>query len=631
MRNYILSSNLFAPLSLVFGVLCAFICTSCVDNTNRYDVVVLGGGTGAVAAGIQSARIGARTLHVNPQPWLGGMLTSAGVSATDGNHQLPAGLWGEFRKLLREHYGGADSLFTGWVSNTMFEPHVGAQYWDFLAQKEENLLVLKNASWKSLRKGNYWEVEVIDSLGTIQLIEAKLLVDGTDLGDVAGAAGVEYDVGMDAQAKSGESMTPVESNDIIQDLTYVAILKDFGSDANRTIPMPPNYDPAEFYCTCHHPECTSMDVHDCAKMISYGRLPNDKYMINWPKNGNDFYVNMVEMEPVRRETAIQKAKAKTLRYIYYIQHELGFKNLGLAEDEFPTNDLLPFYPYHREGRRIEGEVRMNIAHITDPFHDELYRTGIAVGNYPIDHHHAEVPEAPEIIFPDVPSYSVPMGTLIPQEFDDLVIADKPISVTNIVNGTTRLQPVIIQIGQAAGLMAAMAALRDADLTELNPRTIQQNVLNYGGYLLPYIDIQLEDPHFMAIQRIGATGILRGTGIPFQWANQTWFYPDSLVQGEELKRNLKSYDLTFFIELKEDVMIEDAIRLSFALMEHQKMNNRNIDFAEFSTEVEKDWEPVFQLSNFNLQRGITRRELAVFLDHINTLFQTQKIDFYGHWK
>jgi len=631
MRNYISSSDPVIPSWLLLGLLCIYLCISCVDETNRYDVVVLGGGTGAVAAGIQSSRSGAKTLHVNPYPWLGGMLTSAGVSATDGNHQLGAGLWGEFRQLLREHYGGIDALFTGWVSNTMFEPSVGAKYWDILAQNEENLLVQKNTTWKLLQKSRYWEIEITDSLGITQLIEAKVLIDGTDLGDVAAKAGVEFDVGMDARAFSGESMAPTQGNDIVQDLTYVAILKDYGPDADKTIPIPPDYDTAEFYCTCQHPKCTLLDVLECEKMMTYGKLPNDKYMINWPKHGNDFYVNMVELDPDFREKAVQKAKAKTLRYIYYIQHELGFKHLGLAEDEFPTPDLLPFYPYHREGRRIIGEVRMDIAHITHPFHDELYRTGIAVGDYPIDHHHAEFPEAPEINFPDVPSYSVAMGTLIPKEMENLIIADKAISVTNIVNGTTRLQPVVIQIGQAAGLMAAMAALRDVELNELDPRTIQQNVLNYGGYLLPYIDVTPDDPHFMAIQRMGATGVLRGTGVPYQWANQTWFYPDSLVNGEEIGRNLKSYDPTFSIELKREVAVQDAIHLSFKLLNHFKMNSRNLELPEFQEEVEQNWEQVFQLANFNRNRGITRREMAVLLDHVNALFQTQKINFYGHWK
>ena len=43
-----------------------------------YDVLVVGEGTGGTAAAIQSARSGAETALVNPMPWYGGMLTSAG-------------------------------------------------------------------------------------------------------------------------------------------------------------------------------------------------------------------------------------------------------------------------------------------------------------------------------------------------------------------------------------------------------------------------------------------------------------------------------------------------------------------------------------------------------------------------
>ena len=55
---------------------------------------------------------------------LGGMLTAQGVCATDGNFDLPSGLWNEFRDHLRKRYGGIGALWTGWVSTTLFEPHV---------------------------------------------------------------------------------------------------------------------------------------------------------------------------------------------------------------------------------------------------------------------------------------------------------------------------------------------------------------------------------------------------------------------------------------------------------------------------------------------------------------------------
>ncbi len=71
------------------------------------DVLVIGGGVGGTAAGIQAARLGVKTMIVESTPWLGGMISSAGVSATDGNHLLPSGLWNEFRNQLYKVYGGA--------------------------------------------------------------------------------------------------------------------------------------------------------------------------------------------------------------------------------------------------------------------------------------------------------------------------------------------------------------------------------------------------------------------------------------------------------------------------------------------------------------------------------------------
>ena len=100
-------------------------------------------------------------------------------------------------------------------------------------------------------------------------------------------------------------------------------------------------------------------------MITYGKLPNNKYMINWPIEGNDYYVNLIEMTREEREEALKYAKHYTMCFVYFLQHELGFNTLGLADDEYPTADKLPFIPYHRESRRIHGLVRFDLALIYD--------------------------------------------------------------------------------------------------------------------------------------------------------------------------------------------------------------------------------------------------------------------------
>jgi hypothetical protein len=35
-----------------------------------------------------------------------------------------------------------------------------------------------------------------------------------------------------------------------------------------------------------------------------------------------------------------------------------------------------------------------------------------------------------------------------------------------------------------------------------------------------MDVPFNHPNFIAIQKVGATGILKGTSIPYKWVNQT---------------------------------------------------------------------------------------------------------------
>jgi len=526
-------------LSYIFIIALLSACNiSCLTKEqNDYDVIVLGEGTGATSAAIQAARSGAKTLLVNPISWLGGMMTSAGVSATDGNHQLHAGLWDEWRSYIRNHYGGIDSVFTGWVSNTMFEPSIGDLYWKQIAGKEPNLSISYDTNWGQIIYDDKWSVELED-----RYVIAKVLVDGTDLGDVAAALGASFDLGMDARSKTNEDIAPEQANDILQDLTFASILKDYGGPGDHVLSKPDNYNPEQFRCACKT-LCPEAD-HDCATMLSYGKLPNDKYMINWPIHGNDYYVNIVGLSFNERQLELKKAKNRTIEFIYFIQSELGYTNLGLADDEFPTSDRLPFMPYHREGRRIHGLSKLSLNEILNPFEHDLYKAGVAVGDYPVDHHHSDKPDLPMIEFPKVPSFSIPYGALVPKDIPYLIIADKAISVTNIANGSTRLQPVIIQVGQAAGLIAAQSVAQGTTPSELNIRQVQQQILDYKGYLMPYIDLGPDQANFEAVQRIGATGILKGRPVPFKWANQTWFDPDSTMLLNELLTGLIDFDQRF---------------------------------------------------------------------------------------
>lgn len=607
-------------LSCVLVLLSTLVQAQSVVNTA---VLIIGGGASGTTAGIQAARMGVQTLIIEETGWLGGMLTSAGVSAIDGNHQMPSGLWGEFRQKLYQHYGGAKAVETGWVSNTLFEPSVGNQLLKELA-KESNLEIWYQSQWQNVKRtATGWTVSVKKGSQTYQ-VNAKLLIDATELGDVMAAVGAPYRVGMDSRAVTGESYAPEQANDIIQDLTYVAVLKDFGVGANKTIKKPAGYDPKVFEHSCDVADPASKDntpIIDCSKMITYGKLPNGKYMINWPKHGNDIYLNLIEKTPKERTEALKEAKLHTLRFVYYLQTVMGLKHLGLADDEFPTADHLPMIPYNRESRRLKGKVDLTLPFVAQPYQQKeaYYRTGIAVGDYTIDHHHLKNPLAPAIDFVKikVPAYNVPLGSLVPANTKGLIVAEKSIGVSNIVAGATRLQPVVLGIGQAAGALAAVAIKNNVDPAEVNIREVQQALLDSRAYIMPFIDVKPEDAAFQAIQRIGATGILQGTGISYKWANQMWFYPQhpiseaSLVEGlktyypavAELAASGKDLDIDFFasvLAVLNKSISKDKLSADLAALKKQGQNpnDQTINRGELAILLDRYLKPFDVELNFN---------------------------------
>jgi hypothetical protein len=475
---------------------------------------------------------------------------------------------------------------------------------------------------KAIMNGNTITGAVFENVrGQHLTVYAKRVIDATDLGDVYAGAGAAYDLGTEDSTQSGEKIAPGKS-DVIQDLTWAAVLKDYGKGANKTIAIPAGYNALAYYCSTADAPCNAKPYSlGTQKVLEYGRVKTTdgslKYMLNWPAFGNDYYINVVEKKPIEREAHYNAAKNFTLGFIYFLQTQLNKPNIGLANDE--VNEGMAFMPYNREGRRLKGKVRLNIDHIATPFNYNLYRTGISVGDYPVDHHHARYNgKVPPIPFPSVPSFNIPLGVLVPINVNNLIIAEKSISVSNIVNGTTRLQPCVMQIGQAAGLLAAQSIIDGVAPKNISVRKVQQVLLDANGYIMPYVDVDQHNKHFKAVQKIGATGLLRGLGVPKGWANATYFQPNNKVSFNDF---LKTWNLkyTYPIPIQEhDMTIEDAVYFASVLSGKDK-SQVQVSFAN-------QWKSI-GLNNFSLQRPITKIELAAILNEYD-VFNSFDVDIFG---
>ncbi len=465
----------------------------------QVDVLVLGGGCGGTAAAWQASRMGASVLVVEPSPWLGGMITSAGVSALDGNKgAMASGLLRYFRDELESHYGGREQVRTGWVSDTCYEPRVGAnilaefaddagfETW-FGAQLEYVYKEGRKLTSVRVRKGSK----------TVR-VHAHVIIEATEFGDALELAGVPYRLGRDAQSDSGEAHAPEVADMEIQDMTWVAILHK--QDEGKTYPyghrveQPRDYKGLMFDCTtkefCSVPDPSILNhpLHDWDSFISYGLLPNSKAMLNWPFHGNDFpNTAAVFGSPDDRAAAFQKARLHTLSYVHYIQTTLLHPEWGLDLREFDTPDRLAYIPYVRESRRGRGVRFMVEDDVLAPTEGgpraRFHADSIAVGDYFLDHHHSKShrPPGKRLVedLPDNAPFQIPMGVVIPEKVDGLLLAEKNISVSHIVNGCTRLQPVV------------------------QKRLIQEERV----LLYPFNDLEHTHPHFVGIQNVAMKGLL----------------------------------------------------------------------------------------------------------------------------
>jgi len=475
-----------------------------MNQTYTTDVLVVGGGTGGTAAAIQAARKGVKTILVSEFPWLGGMLTSAGVSAPDGNEleAFQTGLWGAFlQELQRRQPGGLDH---SWVSFFSYDPRIGAEIFaDWVRE-------LSNLQWISGKV----PLEVLRTKDCITgvrfadlTVNAKIILDATELGDLLALAEIPYRWGWELQSQWGEPSAPANFNSLtqtypVQAPTWVVIMQDFGESTAPEILPAPNYDPSQF--------TGAWDDYGSEKFLNYGRLPADRFMINWPIAGNDYCQNanrLLDAEVKKREF-MRECFWHSQNFAHFIQTQFG-KRYGLAENIFPhPNSAFALHPYYRESRRLVGLTTVCEQDIlplangqtAKPFHD-----AIAVGNYANDHHYPNVEFSlqPKSIrwggrWTGTP-FTIPYSALIPATTDGFLVCEKNISVSHIANGATRLQPVVMGIGQAAGMAAAMSVVLGCQPRDLPVKSLQAALLtdNYApGIIVPLFNLSTDHPDWL---------------------------------------------------------------------------------------------------------------------------------------
>jgi len=170
---------------LVFILL--FGCGLTYAETIKTDVVVIGNGTSAIAAAIQSGRSKVKTLLLLNGPWLEELSLQKMITLNDPTY-APSGIWEEVDKELREFYKKTPGYDT--LSKILkFEPYAAGAALKRMADSVKMLSSKINVSYTSIEKdGTGWKLEVVIK-GEKVTIKAKVLIDGTEDGEMITKAG----------------------------------------------------------------------------------------------------------------------------------------------------------------------------------------------------------------------------------------------------------------------------------------------------------------------------------------------------------------------------------------------------------------------------------------------------------
>lgn len=550
------------------------------------DVLVAGGGLGGVAAALRAARLGRRVCLIEETGWLGGQISTQGVSHLD-EHQYIETFGGttayyELRSAIRTYYRTHYTLSAqarrnallnpgnAWVSRLSFEPRVGAAVLDAMLAGPHDSGTLQLFYHTRAVAAEVFGGRIASVLtrqtesGTLIRFRPAYLLDATDLGDLLVLAATAYAAGAESRAETGEPSAPARADPACtQDFTFPFAVE-FRPGEVHTIPRPPGYEEnrdAQPYSFAANPRQPGGPVYRMFETApgTYGpfftyrrildplnfddpRVPHGVAVINWPSN--DFRGGtLVDRLPDEQARRRDQARQLSLGFLYWLQTEAprddggtGYPELRPRPDIMGSGDGLSQAPYIREGRRLRARQTIREQDIAATAQAGAraarFSDAVGIGLYPIDLHGCgqgtlSIPTKP---------FQIPLGALVPEKTINLLPAAKNIGTTHLTNGAYRLHPVEWAVGEAAAVLAVFCQRVGASPQEVHAdpgltRRLQLMLLDQGVPLYWYDDVPLTHPAYRATQLLAIDGAWEGD------AESLHFTPEGTMTLGEGKRRV----------------------------------------------------------------------------------------------
>ena len=411
-----------------------------------YDVIVVGSDPEGIAAALSAARNGMKTLLLSKDSTPGGLYTLGALNFIDVPETRDGTLL----------VGGIYEEFVNAVGGSGFDIVNAANVFNDMLTAEDNLTVRYGAKFQEpVMNGNtITGVTVLEEGDMLVTYNAPYIIDATQDGDVAAAAGAPYtyageDIGERDREMGVTLVFRVSGVNWDSMCRYLTIKRGIGEIFNKSTSMGVSGN-------------TAWGFSD----EGYAYEPSDEAMrlrgFNMAKQDNgDVLVNALlifDVDPLdeaSREEGIARAKAELENIIPYLQDEFwGFGDCELAGT---AEDL-----YVRESRHITCEYNLTIDDVLENRDQDDH---IAVTSYPVDVQPTKTQTYGTVVgYPD--QYAVGYKSLVPQDVDGLLVVGRAAGYTSLAAGSARIVPTGMACGEAAGVAVAVAKAQSATPRDL---------------------------------------------------------------------------------------------------------------------------------------------------------------------
>jgi len=411
-------------------------------QTHQADIVIYGGTSAGVIAGIQAAKLGKKVIIVEPGRHIGGMAVE-GLGGTDIDNQKEirnslgvGGLAREFYRRISLKYnrnGAFDAIDANQTKDTSlwrFEPHVAEQVYDAWV-KEMKIEVLRGHRLKEANGVTMEKLKIVSiACENGAVINGKVFIDATYEGDLLAFAGLSYAVGREGNAKYRETTNGLQldskhkqldkkvdpyvrpgdpSSGLIFGVENAPIGKDGDPDdgiqgycfrlcltraANRTpIEKPVGYDPARYELQRRYLAAGGKIDPPSAGIPNGKTDPGSWHILAGNLTGFNHRYPIAGY--VERAELLRTARFHIQGLYWYLANDpsvpsatrSAWKQWGLTKDEFTDNGGWPRAFYTRNGRRLVGDFVLNEEHLRrnnpTPIEDS-----VGLIWWPPDFHHA---------------------------------------------------------------------------------------------------------------------------------------------------------------------------------------------------------------------------------------------------